>query len=140
MASVWVVQKGSYSDRRIIGIFSSEEAARDYLGDALPDDRMEYDVEGWKLDALKEERLVKVYHAFVEADGTAGPEDRYSYDYMVVSPDWCDSSHPKSYPNGYTTSACGKSTRSFEHAMKLAVEARQAWLRERAVGLGSPES
>jgi hypothetical protein len=54
-ASVWVVEKGSYSDYRVVGVFSSKENAeriRDYIN-TPPEDGYIYDdatVAEWPLD------------------------------------------------------------------------------------------
>lgn len=134
MASVWVVERGEYSDRKILAVFSGVEAANAFVGEGGD----EYDVTEYPLDKCPEGRVQRVYSvaAFI-SDGESKPLlDRIE----IVPPNWSQTCL-KTYWRWYgwieewrsgQEYALGESVVSAEHAAKISAEKRQQVLRERA--------
>lgn len=138
MSEVYVVTAGEYSDYRILAIFSTPEAADKYVcaHNTGENPNASASVEEWPIDEVSEPVSVAPWQASIVCDtgdiswtrrqnwseviqrGTrAGPEDIH----MI-------SSKP---PRGWIIVT---SYVSEEHAKKLAVEARQKWLRNNMEG------
>ena len=118
MTKVYVVQEGSYSDRHVVGVFSTRALA-EKDADAYNGDITEYEV-----DCLVGSEFHACYYAdidfstgVVETSPPCGPKER-------VRPGEC-----AIYTRGKF--ALVASPVSSEHAAKVAVELRQKWLREK---------
>jgi hypothetical protein len=73
--SVWVIEKGSYSDYRVVGVYTSEEKAR-IVCDAINKTDGEYDeaeIAEWPLDPAADEinQGMTQYLVYMRRDGTA---------------------------------------------------------------------
>jgi hypothetical protein len=121
---VYVVTAGSYSDYSIDSIFSTKELAEAYIAEGEKEPYASYNgVDEWEVDELAGNVLRQMWTAYITRDGTlhtnreqkvmANPKARSRAQGLIG--DW-----------GFQ----GESFISQEHAMKLAVEARQKWLRE----------
>lgn len=126
---VYIVTSGSYSAYGIRAVFSTREAADEYCknhnaGNKYSD---EADVEVWPLNAELQARWLDIFHTSIEIESgnlTGGWFDR----------DFVNPANVKAEPREYTIigrarSIAVKSPYSQEHANKLAVEARQHYLR-----------
>lgn len=144
MDKVFVVTSGCYSDYGINAIFSTRKAAQEYIDKARAlhaEDDGEYCIGNvyWAADAnIEEWPLDSESHAKKFDFWTAG---MLLDDGAVVEParKGTEFGHPKS-----KVEQCGvfvpryndrpivrvRSVKSADHAMKMAVEARQGWLRE----------
>jgi hypothetical protein len=133
MIPIYVVTRGEYSDYRIEGIFSTAEKAErrrrvvasTYAVDHVRVEQHELDIPPTRLPSKT------VYRSTIDLD-TGRMNEGYpwtptgGYTGMVErsSEAWAESKG--------IGAVCCESTRSQAHANKLAVEARQKWLRERA--------
>lgn len=139
--TVYVVTSGSYSDYGIRGMFSSREDAQVYIDESVkardyPDD---YNIEEWVLDQEQGKQSTTVYVTWIRAD--TGEITNREEQKRLVRPG------ERSLPCGALETfkqrmaegsqwkphnLAVQSTVSQEHADKLAVEARQEYLRLRA--------
>lgn len=129
---VYVVTEGEYSDYRILGVFSTEDLAKEYCGDFCT-------IEEYELDAAgKEEKFVQSYLAWVnlETGMLSGKEEgvciaigdkRETHVGVSVWP----SENPK------WGNVTVRSFVSQDHANKVAIEKRQEWLRTKSTRLGA---
>src|SRR5436190_8000413 len=119
--TIYIVTEGTYSDYHIEGAFSSRERADEYVkireGEKY---RYEVSVEEYELDEELKKSYITIYKIRVLLhDGR-------------VDKEWEDRGYFKdNYSNKviFRTEAIGESVISKEHALKLAIEARQEWLR-----------
>lgn len=122
----YVVTSGSYSDYSIRGVFSSQEKAEAYIRErgTVP----HYDlaeIEEWEIDAEEAALVTDVYSVMIHADGSLFPPPYPRHSTQLIKPGQLKSS-------GGCGNGCffANSTESAEHALKLAAECRQAYLRE----------
>jgi hypothetical protein len=136
MSTVYVVTAGCYSDYRIEGVFSTREGAdrfaAEFGDDANP-------IEEFEVDGRAAESRQTIYWVRVDLDGSAGG-DRATHEVTTAR-------YTKVDQCGWGTDrspVCwwGQSAVSRDHALKLAIEARQAWLRNNAVAVvrGHPDT
>lgn len=146
---VYLVSKGEYSDWQIVGVFSTLEKAEAFLvaaKGANPDkqkwDHSKYnDVEEWEVDEIEDPVVKPVWKAFYcladipsmnlsrgEVRACSEPER------LLVGGKF------RGNVTRDNTYATAKSAISREHAVKLAVEDYQAWLREQAITGPSPSA
>lgn len=132
---VWVLTSGEYSDYRIEGIFSSREAAERILLRARADKyATEFnDPEGYEVDALADHTYGPSFRMLMRLDTgeamegyTSSPELRHPGRCEVEFRDIAWSRDEHAVP-----CVCVTSPISREHAVKVAVEKRQEWLRTR---------
>jgi hypothetical protein len=118
MGNVYLLTEGEYSDYHIHGIFSTWAAAAEVAASA-PD----LEIEEYALDEL-------VGHRY----GTAWRAVIYKEDGAMLAPHkFLAIRHPTGVVVGeYDTHFCVDSPISAEHAVKVAIEKRQGWLRNRA--------
>jgi hypothetical protein len=127
----FIVTAGSYSDYSIYGVFSSRENAQVYI-DARIENGLGFgdtpDIEEWEIDAgLRERSHTRWFVGMFLDDGAI-------CEAVKSSEQFCD---PVNAIDGIARVPCYnnrpivrvQSVDSAEHAMKLAVEARQKWLR-----------
>jgi hypothetical protein len=131
---VYVVTSGEYSDYHICGVFSSEEKAKTYMGNA-PEKR--FSVEEYELDGERPRVFAERWGVALKLDGSVA-NDCSGSQHEDVTESRCFGDRG----SGYTTSWAGRpesrSTYCFvghsyvsaDHDMKLAVEQRQKALRE----------
>ena len=121
--TVYIVTEGTYSDYHIEGAFSSRKRAEEYIKIHLSDKyREEVSIDEYELD----EELEKSYRTIYRV--------RVIYHDGRVDREWEDQGYFKdNYSNKKLLGAValGESVISKEHALKLAIEARQEWLRNR---------
>jgi hypothetical protein len=123
MATIYVVTAGAYSDYHIAGVFSSKEKAAKFCPLATDDGR-EARIEEYELDKPDESNVPQVvFTAYVNLQ-TGAIEEQSSYVDSVPRGD-----HGNMIYDGDRPQASGYSTVSPEHALKLAIEARQKHLR-----------
>lgn len=128
MATVYIVTHGEYSDYGIDAVFSDREKADRFAAElekAVDGQRVQ--VAEWTVDEKAEAFARPIYLCYIDRDGNA---EIGAPRYMFVSERYtkmlaCDSGR-----------CYGESAVSAEHAMKLAVEARQKWLREHSAAPG----
>jgi hypothetical protein len=119
LETVYIVTKGDYSDYRIVAVFKSRKEAEDFIGEDT-----EPNIEEWTCGEPKEGPNRKVWH--VKMDLLSGNFLEKTYTYFTQKPrDWSEGYVNCSYNYHYAT---GASVISEEHAMKVAIEARQKWL------------
>lgn len=134
--TVYMVASGSYSDYQIEALFSTQEKADAFVERVDPNGG-NMSVQEMILDERQEDAPREVWHAYVRCyDGSV---DKQYMRIEVVPPRF---SEPGRWPGGdfdvkqirkWPGSYCctGASAVSAEHALKLAIEERQAWLREK---------
>lgn len=134
---IFVVTTGEYSDYGIDSMFSSKELAEQYIQTQVDPEEprfREYRIEEYELDHMPEPR---VYYTFWEArlDAQGNQVERH-----VGNPNLFYKGRTQKYSAqpikrgyGWVTerSFYGQSTVSPEHALKLAIETRQAYLRSK---------
>ena len=133
-ATVYVVTSGSYSDYGIRAIFSTQELAQAYIDKANAAETYwasDTTIEEWPLDGEAEAKLFtrwKVGMLLDDGSVKEGPCESQEF------------GHPESKIEQYgNTSPCYAnrpivrvvSVKSAQHALKMAAEARQKWLREK---------
>ena len=125
---------GSYSDYQILGVFTSREKALEFcpaLESSLADDKKP-ELEEWDADPVRPEEFIQeAWRVYLNlSDGSLNmesndPETRIrDYSYSAVC--------PTVYSNNDQL-VLGASVVSRDHALKLAVERRQEYLREKAL-------
>lgn len=129
---VYVVEEGCYSDRHICGIFSGQELADRYIAKHRDGELgyCEHDVHEWVVDeeeVAPEARPSWKAEVFLWDGDADDPTDAGPVEWSEPG----KSGVQERRTDGY---AWGWSTVSPQHAMKLAVESRQAWLRQKAEG------
>jgi hypothetical protein len=129
--TIYVVTSGIYSDYKIDGVFSTREKAESFAAEVRKaGDSAEVNIEDWPVDAKAEQRMRLVYHASILLESGEVFHEHTTGDMLdpneraVIVPDIQGTN------NRY---AHGSSAVSAEHAMKLAVEARQNHLRQKAL-------
>lgn len=134
MTTVYVVTSGSYSDYRIKGIFSTRAKAETYISQCRASeacwDKDFNDIVEWLLNHELEECEYTRYSCGVALDDGSLLERKYSQQIwgLPESKSYIAENVPAYGGRGI---ARAESHKSQEHAFKLAVEARQKWLRER---------
>lgn len=118
--SVFVLSYGCYSDETIFGIFSTRKAAEDVV--AKSDGSYEWnEVIEYTLDEQVGSLCVNGYHVAID---------------LVTGETWRQFETREFFPNGSPLVSLREpgvfvtSPESWEHAIKIAVEHRQKWLRE----------
>lgn len=138
-AKIYAVTSGEYSDFRVNALFSTAELAEEYIEKEKAHERntrQSYDeswgVEVYILDEREDWAECTVF--CVELDAPSGDElRRWQFSDVTAShsrahEQWNQGViFPPVRPTGMVRSA---SCVSYDHAIKLAAEARQAWLRE----------
>jgi hypothetical protein len=122
---VIVLTSGEYSAYQIHGVFSSEEKAKEYasLLTQGEDGPGSFSHEEYEVDAPLSESWQTVYGCSLDIDGNLHKEWTKR---ELLPPAWTEM---KPF-NQSSTEFVSSSTVSAEHAMKLAAEVRQSWLRE----------
>jgi len=134
-SKVFVVTTGCYSGYSIKGIFSTEEKARQYMKNCETSeecwDKYFNDLATWTLDeALREENYTR-HDVGIMLDTGEVREGPSTIEFWGIP-------QPQTYVSESVPAYKGRgivraeSHISARHAMKLAVEARQAWMREHA--------
>ena len=119
---VYVVTYDSYSSMYVSGVFADKREADQYAA------YNEYgQVEEFELDAEKEANLYELFTVEIDAFGNQMPEDFPPVSEVTKSPN-CSLADPQG--KWFMGRAPDRDT-----AMKLAAEARQAWLRETQAGV-----
>lgn len=123
--TVWVVTKGCYSDYRIEAIFASKEESEAFINGKYHDD---IEATEWVLGARSNECMQEYFEAYISIqDGHLMAQNTGT---EILAKDFsasrlCNLLRPMD-------SIQGKSVISPEHAIKVATEGRQSYLRERA--------
>lgn len=116
--------EGHYSSHRIVGVFSSEAKAREYVALMKNDpegDSGDFEFNEYPIDTQLAEEWRSVYSCQIDADGNVinTREDR-----ALVEVGFFENPSHQSSSRFYARSSI-----SPEHAMKLCAEQRQDWLR-----------
>ena len=125
MKTVWVVEEGSYSDYRVVGVFSSKENAEkvaDLVGGC---------VDVWPLDPRIEDMNEGRYPYFVsmERDGTTRMVKREQWHYAFDRYHGrLDVEYPLMHPKGTLVGVVFATDE--EHAVKIANETRARYIVE----------
>lgn len=139
MKTAYVVTSGCYSDYSIHGVFSSKARAQKYIDsanaarrkDCYPSCGSDAHIEEWVLDEESKAKVFRLYSiGLLVESGTVieGPHVQTRFD-VPQSRSYVSEKVP--YVLGKDI-ARAESCKSATHAMKLAVEARQAHLRKKA--------
>jgi hypothetical protein len=130
---VYIVTEGDYSDYHIIAVFFTRGEAEGFTngGEKVESEFRSPNIEEWKVGPPDLTKFYqRMWHVSLWPDGsvynTSVSWDMQPKGYTKVTtvPDVCE--WDKKRPWQYCCTA--DSTVSEEHAMKLAVEARQAWI------------
>ncbi len=133
MGKIFIVTDGAYSGYHIVGVFSSREKAEEFAPAAVAD--IGYaTIEEWELDVMPDEGyLQQIFTTRLDPGGNVIYEsDPLSPETEQRPRDWSESYVWKDSPP-YSGQVRGRSVISQEHARKIAVDARQAFLREQAI-------
>lgn len=131
---LWIVTEGCYSDYHIVAIFETEEEAKTFTNGAEAENLSDVSIESWTTGKPEGDSFQRVYR--VEINYKTGEFDRdwstprWEQKPRDYSEFYCYGDSKYRGPHGYAMSVISQ-----EHANKLAVEGRQAWLAERAEGL-----
>ena len=128
MTTIYIVQEGEYSDRHIEAVFSTRELAESYVSNRQPN----ADIQEWAVDCEKDAIERTLYRVTIGEDGNVlHKSDTTCFDSVMVNPASGIKSQQKEFNRArYKWYFAGHSFQSYEHAHKLAVECRQAWLKE----------
>jgi hypothetical protein len=119
MGHVYLLTEGDYSDYHIYGIFSTRAAAEEIAAES-PD----LEIEEYELDALVGKSYGPVWRAVIFKQDGRMPYEPSKYRMIR---------HPTGVIVGeYDQHFVVDSPISAEHAVKVAIEKRQGWLRNRA--------
>lgn len=131
--SVWIVTSGSYSDYRIVAVFSTEAEAKAFVNGCEV-----AGIEEWSLGPPPDGGLYqKTFYALLDLRTGNGAKDWGKYGWETR-----EEMHPRdwsfAYPSYYfthgipgtTKGVAGASVVSQEHAVKVAAEFQQNYLRE----------
>jgi hypothetical protein len=147
MPKIFVVTSGVYSDYGINAMFSTKELAEKYIDGQIDHDpesyekASDYNIEEWELDQDHQpQQWVTEYRvniwlkdgAFVDASESRCKQSENTRGYYFTIGEADSVEKTFSFGGKYTDppgKSMGVSYKSTEHAMKLAVEGRQAWLR-----------
>lgn len=136
---VYVITSGCYSDYGIEGIFSTRKKAEDYItktkaakeqgGDDFWIDDDFNDIQEWVLDEQLKARFVVVHSIgiFLDTGDVAERPQQQTRFEVPQNRSYVTESVPAYRGRGV---ARAQSYKSAAHALKLAVEARQNWMRE----------
>lgn len=136
---VYVLTQGCYSDYSIVGVFSSREKVREYWAHRYSESESpldENDIEEWSIDEWLAASWHDVWYArlnlydgrgdaYFKADDKA-PASGQEFDVPQNSVEVVTFNYGQA-----TRWIYAKSVVSAQHAQKLAVEGRQAWLRDK---------
>ena len=131
MKNVYLVTQGEYSNYHIEGIFSTKKKA-DTFCKTLREIGTRYDrpqVETYPLDDQVGAKSTPFWSVTIRLDTGAMWDKPWESICVTTHPD-----HQQGFKYGYGGNrwVTGTSYKSEDHAMKLAVEGRQAWLRNEA--------
>jgi hypothetical protein len=128
---VYVVTSGEYSDFDLRGVFSSSKNAEQYRKNCEASSECQYsfnDIIEWELDhELKETEYIEHYAAIMIDTGEECERRLPNISRRWGIPEsshWVDSTACAGRGIAYA-----ESHKSIKHAVKLAIEARQEWLR-----------
>lgn len=128
MSKVYVITEGEYSNYRIVGVTLNRKAAEQYCKNVKRVSKSWESVpiiEEYELDAFGDgSEWRRIYYCHIrKQDGRieGGREGSYRSQSDARAP--CEVAYPPNH-------ILAESTKSKAHARKLAVEARQAWLRK----------
>lgn len=128
MSKVYVITEGEYSDYRIVGVTLDRKAAERYCKNVKRASVGWEDVpriEEYELDAFGDgSQWHRIYWCYINKEDGRIDEDREGSYRSTQEP---DDPHESPYNARHIIA---ESTKSQAHARKLAVEARQAWLRK----------
>ena len=134
--TVWIVTSGEYSDYRYHGIFSTEEKAKEYAAKLCTERNHDVpDCTAVEVDALEDAEMRLTYICHLDIGGNVVKE--FTGSEALVSLRDRGSSNPCN-PNNGPTIFFGQGY-SHEQARKLAVECRQAYLREQTEPKGGDQ-
>ena len=135
---IYLVTSGSYSDYSIEGVFSSEDKAKAYVQQANAKSySTDRSIEEWTVDENENLRCMEVWRCQLEAQSNyfkANPTMPTSRSQRVLWPEG-KRSEIQMWGRGYEKVIDTFSAVSPEHAVKLAIEKRQEWLRKTELGL-----
>lgn len=127
MAKVYVLTTGEYSEYGIEGVFSTRELAESARAVGIPDG----DVEEYDLDEMVAFEVGPMWTASI---------DKETGDVQIRKDGAVRFRHPSAAAHGVgSTFLIAESPVSREHAIKVAVEARQEWLRTRGIAAAADD-
>ena len=115
---VYIVTEGEYSSYGIYGVFSTQEKADQYIASCMSGAAVEI----WELDEKAGFVLRTVYHFLVPEGRTWETREAADPKRRVPEIEQVDAGGGRFHGVSFVSAA---------HAQKIAVEARQAWLRGR---------
>ena len=123
------------------GIFSTKEKAEAYCVEhgKMYGSYSGTDVEEFQLNEFAELVCRETWTVRVENDGSVGCRRRVVQNKEMAMPTARGKSQVHQNVNGEDVCFYGTSYESADHALKLAVEERQAWLRQQAVAVDAPK-
>ena len=130
--SVWIVTEGEYSDYRIVAVFATAEEAKAFINGAAADGHPYVECREWPIGAPSAGFYQPTWSVALDLESGDLVTNRDNivhppFVYELHPPDW---SAGDRYQRTKTKFVSGRSTVSKEHALKVAAETRQAWLRE----------
>jgi len=145
MKSVWVVTQGQYSDYRIVAVFETEAEAKQFTNGFEGADGEHINLDEWSLGPPKEGEFFQVTYGAHIAMSDGHLLAYRNLHGMIIEIEECIQMHPRDWSEGKAgvtfwchengkhvsiDAAGGRSVVSSDHALKVAVEARQAELRK----------
>jgi hypothetical protein len=126
---IFIVTSGEYSDYHIEGVFSTKKLAEEFVATLSRDAR----VEEYALDEKVGWAYATVHQVYIDLETGDIASTTHQYP-MLCAPRFAKFEVPTYRvnwgDNTFRTCGIGKSVVSRDHAIKIAVEGRQKWLRE----------
>jgi hypothetical protein len=129
MSKVYVLTEGEFSDYRIVAVFSTREGAEKVLA-GYPYTCIEIDE--WTLDAIAEHEWGMTWYATINL--SEGEAHRYYERQGFRHPTAVTVDFYRPADDAPFSTIQVRSPVSAEHAMKVAAEKRQEWLRTKELG------
>ena len=125
MNTIYLVTSGEYSDYSIDGVFSTKNKAERYIKTAQASRLYhdDYRIEKWVLDRALREKSYKEWHCSIMLETGEMSDVKFNEEFGI----------PASSTSYTDIRAFSYSCKSKSHCLKLAVEARQKWMRAQAL-------
>lgn len=123
---IYVVTSGEYSDYQIDALYSTRDRALAHIG-SEQNDRAK--IEEWELDEEQDSVWMETWSVGLLEDGSTNPHIRFGSYWSFREQSWRGRVNSWDCHDGWRFNADSPISR--EHAHKLAVEARQEWLRKK---------
>lgn len=133
MSEIYIVTSGCYSDYGISAVFTDKQSAEDYVKECHKCGQSDASVETWEANSEAEKVCRPAWAIQMFLDGRLRMDSHYN---ILASPNMRvhEGINNAFYDDGKYGFVCVTSLVSRDHAIKLAIEKRQAVLRTKTEG------